>query len=187
VSLPLLLGVGLIARIATADIYTWRDEHGVQHFTNVLEDIPSGFRSNLRTVARERGDSGPTTEVPSTGQASHQAQVVYDPRYLARIYEEGVIAGMTRAPRAEPEPRSVARAAPIDLTPIPILTSFVPMLPSGCVVPGWAQGFDQGRARHRTWRLAQQRCQARFEPRFPAVDLVGPGFRPRRPGQIPWR
>lgn len=189
----LLLGISLLARGATADIYSWRDARGVRHFTNVTDEIPLAYRDTARVVARERGDHHPPAAPEDLVRPSNDAeprpmaQVVYDPRHLARVYEEGIAAGLRHAARSTAETPPSPVIAPVTLTQIPIVAPYGPILTPGCALPGWGGGFDRGLTRHRTWRLAQQRCLGRLDPRFPRLDLTGPGFPPRQPAPFVWR
>ena len=41
------------AALVRANIYVWKDEAGVEHFTNRLEAVPEAYRAGVTTVARD--------------------------------------------------------------------------------------------------------------------------------------
>ncbi|HTP64406.1 MAG TPA: DUF4124 domain-containing protein [Geobacteraceae bacterium] len=65
--LPVLLL--LVAATAQAEIYTWTDSRGTNHYTNSIYEIPEKYRAkakvlNLGIVEKKDGPSSPEPPVP---------------------------------------------------------------------------------------------------------------------------
>ncbi len=172
---------------ALADIFEWRDAQGVRHFTNIAEDIPAEFRSDTKIVARERGEVV-AASAPRQGHADgatsppQQAQVVYDQRRLASVYQAGVDRGLREAQRASARAaKPVQVVAPLAIASVPARPAYFPYLPPPCERPFLANGFDQGRLRYQTWRLHLDDCRSplwygpvpgALDPRFLPLRIV---------------
>ncbi len=181
--LPLVL-LGFVAATARADIFAWKDDQGIRHFTNVLEDVPAEFRGDARIVARERGTTAPDTPEDTTPR---QAQVVYDPTRLRQVYAEGVADGRREGERnaRRERPPTLQVVSPITIANVPIIPTYPPYIAPECLEPFGTVGFDHGRLRHRTWRLGFEECtpSLAFNPFVGTFGPVGPVVRPLAPGR----
>lgn len=183
-----------VAGPVAADILEWRDEKGGVHLTNVPEEIPKDRRSTARVVVAEPDRAGTEDDQVAASPAprrrtrkpksepARQAQVIYDRPLPSAGYEEGVRRGWELGRAAgeataggAPLPTSNARAAVPDVVGVPY-----PYLPPTCGAR-IGSGFDGGRSRHRTLRLAQQEsCRtvgstAWYPPTaYPPVLVVAP-------------
>jgi hypothetical protein len=98
---------GVIMILATgspvgADIYVWTDAAGVNHYTNDLANVPSDFRGEAMTVARDWVRAAPPEE-PQPPAASS------DPTPSAAggdVYEAAYQAGFRAGTQAAPAPAS---------------------------------------------------------------------------------
>lgn len=181
-----ILGLLCVASAsARADILEWRDEQGVRHFTNVAEDIPPEYRPGSKIVARERGGVVLPTSLgdgveKEAAEPPRQAEVVYDQRRLAQVYQAGIEGGLRAAQRArEREAKPAPVIAPLAIASVPIMPSYGPYLPPSCERPFFGAGFDHGRLRHQTWRLGLERCQSPLTY-GPAAGALDPRFLPLR-------
>jgi len=144
---------------ASAEIVAWVDSQGVQHYTNVPEDIPPDYRDSVRTVvkdmplAEEPPPAPPTRRELDRPARRRLAQVVFDRPERSEDYMRGFVEGIAQVQgRARAGdiniqgPLAVARADarapyvatdPYYTTPIPFVTT----------------AFDRGRSRHQTLRM----------------------------------
>ena len=60
----LLLCFALFPGWASADIYSWIDDQGTQHYTTNAESIPDSFRANVQTLSLPQSPSPPVMDVP---------------------------------------------------------------------------------------------------------------------------
>jgi len=159
-----LAGMLLLMLPATtsAEIVAWVDAHGVQHYTNVPEDIPRAYRDSARTVVRdipkpeEPAPAEPTRRERDRPARQRLAQVVYDRPEPCEEYVRGFAEGVAYAHGGRNSatvnirgPLAVARADvsppyvennPYYLDPYPFVTT----------------AFDRGRSRHQTLRMLLQ-------------------------------
>lgn len=160
-----LAGVLLLVPATTsAEIVAWVDAHGVHHYTNVPEDIPSDYRDSARTVVREsrRGeDPGPVAEEPARRELERPerrrlAQVVYDRPQISEDYVRGFAEGLAYAQGGSRGgdinirgPLAVARAD----ASAPVFTGDRYYVDD---YPFVTTAFDRGRSRHLTLRMLLQ-------------------------------
>lgn len=89
------LGVIMVvaaASPAAADIYVWRDNLSVSHYTNDLSNVPPEFRGDAMTVAKDWARAEPPPEaaeaapVTAPAAAAVPARDVYEAAYLAGVH-----------------------------------------------------------------------------------------------------
>src|SRR5262247_2727517 len=61
-----LAALTLLAAVAQADIYEWRDASGARHYTNNIMAVPSEYQAEARTMITdwERPAAAPAAPVP---------------------------------------------------------------------------------------------------------------------------
>lgn len=142
-----LFASALLARPSTGQVYAWRDEHGVTHFTNLREEIPEAQRASAREVVSalwSQGTSPAQAETEGKPEANAGARVVVVPPPLPQ-------------PRAEGWPRE-ERAAAVNIQgplAVAIAQPSAPPVawPAIVAAPFVTTAFDFGHSRHRTLRL----------------------------------
>lgn len=106
-----LVVVVLLAGAATrgeADIYVWRDNAGVSHYTNSLENVPPEYRQNAMTVAKDwaRAEPPPEPEPVAAPPAAPAPAAAEEPHARA-YYDAGYAAGL----RVAENPGAVASSS----------------------------------------------------------------------------
>jgi hypothetical protein len=134
----------LVAPATAADIYVWRDQYGVSHYTTDLANVPPEFRSTAITVAKDWVRAAPPPEPAPVEQPTPKAEpsssaVLTDEwrESLDVDYDAGYAAGMHDAGTTVITASSVA--------PVVQLMSFEP--PRERLLPVFAPVFVQ-RQRH---------------------------------------
>ncbi len=94
---PVLRAIVLLATLsgaAAADIIVWRDNSGVSHYTNDISNVPSEYRGEAMTVAKEWSRTPPrkgrppalaaaTTSVEPDAGAATTSRNAYEAAYVA--------------------------------------------------------------------------------------------------------
>jgi hypothetical protein len=113
-TLVVVLLLAVISAPAAADIYVWRDNAGVNHYVNDLENVPPEYRKEAIPVAKDwarvapaaapaEPSPTPIAAKPETGQSSSARDV------LEETYEAGFRAGE----QGSPSPPSSTVVGPI--------------------------------------------------------------------------
>lgn len=158
-----LLAVALVAGVARADVYEWREADGTRHFTNSLQGVPTAYQSTAIVIvadwahpaAPDSASAAPAAPAPPAS-APAQAQVVTDDTAWNEAYVAGMRAAMglggggaggsvqINGPLAVASTRQSDAASP----------GFYPPWP--WYYPLVTTGFDRGRSRHMTLRMLLQ-------------------------------
>ncbi len=86
----------LIAGVARADIFEWRDGDGTRHFTNKKSEIP--VADGIQVVVTDPEVSAePATTAPVVSEPEGEALVVYDDSAERDAYVEGLQQGLALA------------------------------------------------------------------------------------------
>lgn len=142
--------VALPIGTAWGEIYSWRDEAGVRHFTNVREEIPPAYRERaevaVSSVWLPKVESAPTSCEPE--EPGRQAQVV-------------VVPGARARERIRPQPAEpmVVQGGSVNIEgPLAVAVGPPPVnWPVWGALPLITTAFDRGRSRHLTLRqLAEE-------------------------------
>lgn len=147
----------LMAGVAHAEVYEWRDTDGARHFTNSMEGVPSEYRNAAQVFvadwtrpAASVADSEPAPAPPAA--PSLQAQVVSD----AAVWNEAYAAGVRAATEIGGGGGSVQINGPLAVTSTRESNAASPY----GFYPPWpwhyplvTTGFDRGRSRHMTLRM----------------------------------
>src|SRR5262245_15173666 len=97
---PVLRAIVLLATLsgaAAADIIVWRDNSGVSHYTNDISNVPSEYRGEAMTVAKEWSRTPPkkgrapalaaaTTSVEPDAGAATTSRNAYEAAYVAGFH-----------------------------------------------------------------------------------------------------
>ncbi len=166
------------AQVARADLFEWRDENGVRHFTNQAELVPAAA-ANVKVTRFAKSVLEPA--VPVAAPAPKTVQVVSD-RDWRSGYEAGfAAAAASGAVAAAPDVRVELNGplAVVDSGPqASVAVSGPAFVPYG---PFVTTSFDRGRSRHRTLRmLLQDQFQIDRDGPYSYERLpvgVGPSFR----------
>lgn len=165
---------------ALADIYMWRDDHGVKHYTNSRSLVPANATAALvleePVLPRQEMTSAAEAPAPETPR---QSQAVLDQNAIADAYAEGWQRAMASAQQMQ------GGSAPV--TTVQINGPLVAAGGANTVDAGYGYGygyapgpgwldynypalvttsFDRGRSRHLTLRMLMQ-------DQF-AIDREGP-------------
>jgi hypothetical protein len=157
-----LLAVALVAGVARADVYEWRDADGARHFTNSLQGVPSAYQSAAIVVVAdwihpaEPASAAAAASAPPA-PAPAQAEVVTDSAAWNEAYVAGMHAAMGLGSGGG-EGGSVQINGPL---------AVASTRQSGADIPGFyppwpwyyplvTTGFDRGRSRHMTLRMLLQ-------------------------------
>jgi hypothetical protein len=93
--IPPVLGATVLlaslSRTATGDIIVWRDNSGVSHYTNDIANVPSEYKAEAMTVARDWVRARPAAErVPAARPAARSGDTAaavsrdaYEAAYVA--------------------------------------------------------------------------------------------------------
>ena len=54
--------------VARADVYSWVDESGAEHFTNSMQSIPEERRAGARVMMTEKTTGGAASAAPEPGK-----------------------------------------------------------------------------------------------------------------------
>ena len=90
---PVLRAIVLLATLsgaAAADIIVWRDNSGVSHYTNDISNVPSEYRGEAMTVAKDWARGHPKKEPQATVAAATPLDAVPAAR---NAYEAAYVAG----------------------------------------------------------------------------------------------
>jgi hypothetical protein len=181
---------------ALADIYMWRDDHGVKHYTNSRSLVPVDATAAvvLEEPVVTRQEAPPPRE--PAPEPPRQAQVVYDQSALADAYAEGWQRAMASAQQAQGgAPVTVQINGPL------VAAGGASTVDGGYGYPGpsWLDynypalvttSFDRGRSRHLTLRmLMQDQFAIDREGPYLIVDRfppMGPNLTTIMPNGLPW-
>ena len=166
-----LIASTLIAGIAHAEVYEWRDTDGSRHFTNSMAGVPSEYKDSAQIFVADwshpavsAADQGETPAPPAAPPAA-QAQVVSD----AALWNEAYAAGMRAATEIGGGGGSVQLNGPLAIASTRDSNTSSPYAfypPWPWYYPLVTTGFDHGRSRHMTLRML---LQDQF-----AIDRDGP-------------
>jgi hypothetical protein len=131
----------LIATGAAADIFEWQDAEGVQHYTNLKDEVP--HEQAVQTIVDERarqlqrpsspaGEEEAVESEPAPKPAPAKAD---DSSEVARAYQEGLESGLAHAGNAGGD---VYVSAPVTVTVL------APAPDGGNIFPGyygWLPGY----------------------------------------------
>ena len=74
----LVLSFLLLPAWALADIYSWVDDQGTQHYTTSIESVPEPYRPNVNTLSLPRPPP-PPPELPQTPKPNGVARIPFVP------------------------------------------------------------------------------------------------------------
>ena len=178
-----VLFVVLQSAAAWAEIYSWRDESGVRHFTNVREEIPAAYRDSAQVTVSStwlpKGE-GPPAPTVCEQEPERQAQVVVVPG-RPRFRKSMV------APTTSPV---VLQGGSVNIEgPLAVAVSPPPVGWVGWGTPLVTTAFDRGRSRHLTLRqlAEEQRWLQETWGWSPGLLQVGPFAGGPRPPCVAWR
>lgn len=169
----------VLAGVAKAEIYSWRDHDGVLHFTNVQAEIPPAYRSAAEVAVSAAWMPKEETPTASACEESppRRAEAIVVPRprpasgagATADLPTGGVVA----------EGGRVNIQGPLLVTSAPQ----VPVWPHWLGVPLVTTSFDRGRSRHLTLRqLAEEQrwlaAELGWAPTIPLWPVFAGGPRP---------
>jgi len=105
--IPPALGATLLlaslSRVATADIIVWRDNSGVSHYTNDIANVPSEYKAEAMTVAKDWVRARPAAErVPAARPAARSGDAAAGVGPASRdAYEAAYVAGFRAGSQTE--------------------------------------------------------------------------------------
>jgi Wiskott-Aldrich syndrome protein len=126
------------AALVRANIYVWKDEAGVEHFTNRLEAVPEAYRAGVTTVARDWPRPEPPPEPVKS--ADERAPFANAPQLAAAAVAPPVVP--PSVPRQEETPRPAAPTPPAIVQNTP--SEVQPFIPWGLIGAGGPPGRGGG-------------------------------------------
>lgn len=143
--IPPVLGATVLlvslSRAATADIIVWRDNSGVSHYTNDIANVPSEYKAEAMTVAKDWVRARPAAErVPAVAPAARSRDAVAGSGPASRdAYEAAYVAGFRAGSQtdsgADTASDSGSAVQGVDASPPAILEAdrvvAVPVIPEG--------------------------------------------------------
>jgi hypothetical protein len=155
-----LIATALLAGVARADIYEWRDPSGARHFTNNRQAVPEEYRDAVRTLIA--GWERPPAAEPAVSAPAPAPPP--PPEVVADAWSQAYLAGLRAASELGggggggggvqingPLAIATSRAAE-DYGGYP--GAFYPPWP--WYYPFVTTSFDRGRSRHQTLRMLLQ-------------------------------
>jgi hypothetical protein len=170
----------LIATGARADIFEWQDAGGVQHYTNLKDEVPQ--QQAVQTVVDERVWQLQRSSTPAAEEEVVESEPAPEPAKagdsseVLRAYVEGLESGLARAGNAGGDVYVSVPLAVTVLAPAPyggnllpgydgLLPGYYPFL-SG-YAPPVSTSFRRPRANHHNGPMTRrQRLGADFQGRF---------------------
>jgi hypothetical protein len=132
----------LMATGARADIFEWQDSEGVQHYTNLKDEVP--HEQAVQTIVDERArhlqpSSTPVQEeVAVESKPAPQPAKADDSSEVARAYQEGLESGLAQAGNAAGDVYVSVPLAVTVLAPAPYGGN---ILPEYYGYYGWPPGY----------------------------------------------
>lgn len=150
----------LIPRAAAAEVVVWVDAQGVEHYTNVPEEIPKAYRGATRVVVRamprreEVELPAPSRRERDRPERQRLAQIVFDRPARSDDYVRGFVEGFshghgdTRTGDIHIQgPLAISDAGTRYPVSLPYYFDSYPLVTTA---------FDRGRSRHQTLRMLLQ-------------------------------
>jgi hypothetical protein len=173
----------LVAGIARADIFEWRDADGTRHFTNNKGEVPSAGQARVM-ITEPPASPGVAAPVSGPVEQPREAPVVYDYSRVRDAYIDGLQQGLALARGGGGVringPLAVAGARGGSV----VVPAYEPFY-----YPFVTTSFDRGRSRHLTLRmLLQDQFQLDRDGPFLYERLptgMGPALSPFLPRGLP--